>query len=151
MLTGLLEITSGDAWILGNSVQSGGMKSIRKSLGVCPQHDTLFSRLTVREHLELFCRLKGVPSALIQQEVDKTVESIGLGDRQNEFPPNLSGGNKRKLSLGIALIGGSKIVFLDEPTSGIDPQSRRVTWDLIAREKKNRCIILTTHFMVCFT
>eukprot|EP00486_Rosalina_sp_Unknown_P000997 CAMPEP_0201566782 /NCGR_PEP_ID=MMETSP0190_2-20130828/6860_1 /ASSEMBLY_ACC=CAM_ASM_000263 /TAXON_ID=37353 /ORGANISM="Rosalina sp." /LENGTH=1780 /DNA_ID=CAMNT_0047985985 /DNA_START=1581 /DNA_END=6920 /DNA_ORIENTATION=- len=147
MLTGLLNITSGNAWILGDSVQAGGMKNIRKSLGVCPQHDVLFKRLTVREHLELFCRLKGVPSRLIPGEVDKTIDQIGVKDKEHEFPPNLSGGQKRKLSLGIALIGGSKIVFLDEPTSGMDPQSRRVTWDLIAKEKKNRCIILTTHFM----
>merc|ERR1719295_2172033 len=146
MLTGLLEITSGDAFILGNSVQ-GGMKTIRKSLGVCPQHDVLFSRLNCREHLELFCRLKGVPARLIDAEVEQTIAAIGVEDKQHEFPPNLSGGQKRKLSLGIALIGGSKIVFLDEPTSGMDPQSRRVTWDLIAREKVNRCIILTTHFM----
>lgn len=149
MLTGLLEITSGDAFILGNSVQ-GGMKTIRKSLGVCPQHDVLFKRLTVREHMELYCRLKGVPKRLIQEEVDRTMHSIGMMEKQHEFPPNLSGGQKRKVSLGIALIGGSKIVFLDEPTSGMDPQSRRVTWDLIAKEKRNRCIILTTHFMVRF-
>ena len=108
----------------------------------------LFDRLTVREHLELFCRLKGVPPALIPNEVSKTLQSTGIQEKENEFPQNMSGGQKRKLSLGIALIGGSKVVFLDEPTSGMDPQSRRVTWDLIAKEKKNRCIILTTHFMV---
>ena len=71
MLTGLLNITSGNAWILGNSVQEGGMKNIRKSLGVCPQHNVLFKRLTVREHLELFCRLKGVPTALIMMRSRK--------------------------------------------------------------------------------
>eukprot|EP01084_Bolivina_argentea_P040743 75228_1 len=146
MLTGLLDTTEGDAWILGNSIHDG-MRAIRKTLGVCPQHDVLFKRLTAREHLELFCRLKGVPSRLIKGEVDKTLDEVGLRDKENEFPPCMSGGQKRKLSLGIALIGGSKVVFLDEPTSGMDPQSRRVTWELIAREKKNRCIILTTHFM----
>eukprot|EP01084_Bolivina_argentea_P269163 457388_1 len=148
MLTGLLDATHGSAYILQNDVTNPNtMSEIRKHLGVCPQHDVLFKRLTVREHLQLFCRLKGVPSRLIKQEVDQTIDAIGIKHKANDFPPSLSGGEKRKLSLGIALIGGSKIVFLDEPTSGMDPQSRRVTWDLIAREKRNRCIILTTHFM----
>eukprot|EP01083_Nonionella_stella_P115453 342352_1 len=146
MLTGLIEITSGTAWIGGNNVYDG-MQAIRKSLGVCPQHDVLFKRLTVREHLELFCRLKGVPSHLIRREVDRAIVSIGIQDKENEFPPNLSGGQKRKLSLGIALIGGSKIVFLDEPTSGMDPHSRRDAWELIKASSAGRTIILTTHFM----
>ena len=64
-----------------------------------------------------------------------------------KYPPNMSGGEKRRLSLAIALIGGSKIVFLDEPTSGMDPENRRKVWDIIQSEKKNRCIILTTHYM----
>ncbi len=66
----------------------------------------------MREHLQLFCRLKGVPSRLIKQEVDQTIDAIGIKHKANDFPPSLSGGEKRKLSLGIALIGGSKIVFL---------------------------------------
>eukprot|EP01083_Nonionella_stella_P193083 713449_1 len=148
MLSGLLDISSGNAWILGHSIQSEeGRKFIRKSMGVCPQHDVLFQNLTVREHLELFCRLKGVPGHLIAREVDKSIQLIDLQDKEHEFPGNMSGGQKRKLSLGIAFIGGSKIVFLDEPTSGMDPASRRKTWNLIAKEKQNRCIILTTHFM----
>ena len=118
---------------------------------VCPQHDVLWPRLTTKEHLWLFARLKGVPSDRVNDEVDKILATTGLAaDNNNDkFPPQMSGGQRRKLSLGIALIGGSQIVFLDEPTSGMDPQSRRITWDLISNEKRNRCIILTTHFMVC--
>ena len=95
--------------------------------------------------------MKGVPSDRVNAEVDKVLTTTGLAaDNNNDkFPLQMSGGQRRKLSLGIALIGGSQIVFLDEPTSGMDPQSRRITWDLISKEKRNRCIILTTHFMVC--
>ena len=139
-------MTEGNAWIDGHGVIDN-MKAIRRNLGVCPQHDVLFRRLTSKEHLSLFARLKGVPEGFVESEVMKTLESVGIMHRANNFPPQMSGGEKRKLSLGIALIGGSKIVFLDEPTSGMDPQSRRITWNLIAKEKKSRCIILTTHFM----
>ncbi|ETO31060.1 ATP-binding cassette sub-family A member 3 isoform 2, partial [Reticulomyxa filosa] len=146
MLTGLLEISSGDAKICGLDVKTQ-MTEIRKSLGVCPQHDVLWSRLTCREHLELFARLKGVPKEHVPKEAEEILQLVGLEEKTDDFPPNMSGGQRRKLSLGIALIGGSKIVFLDEPTSGMDPQSRRTTWNLIQKVKKDRAIVLTTHFM----
>eukprot|EP01084_Bolivina_argentea_P269164 457390_1 len=150
MLTGLLDATHGSAYILQNDVTNPNtMSEIRKHLGVCPQHDVLWDRLSAREHLWLFARLKGVSENRVDKEVDQILENTGLSQDNNndKFPPQMSGGQRRKLSLGIALIGGSQIVFLDEPTSGMDPQSRRITWDLINKEKKNRCIILTTHFM----
>eukprot|EP01084_Bolivina_argentea_P142149 249724_1 len=148
MMTGLLEITGGNAWILNNNVADpSAMSDIRKHLGVCPQHDVLWDKLTLKEHLWLFARLKGVPERAVKAEVDKILKDTGLVVNNDAFPIQMSGGEKRKLSLAIALIGGSQIVFLDEPTSGMDPQSRRVTWNLIRKEKKNRCIILTTHFM----
>ena len=112
MLTGLLNVSEGNAWINGNSVVDE-MRSIRKDLGVCPQHDVLFSRLTAKEHLTLFARLKGVPKTYIQNEVKRMLLQIGIGDKADSFPTAMSGGQKRKLSLGIALIGNSKTVFLD--------------------------------------
>merc|ERR1719242_119444 len=150
MLTGLLTSTEGNAVILENEITDpNGMNQVRRNLGVCPQHDVLWKRLTAREHLWLFARLKGVPQHRVDKEIDKILSDTGIeGDKSSDkFPMQMSGGQRRKLSLGIALIGGSQIVFLDEPTSGMDPQSRRITWDLIAKEKRNRCIILTTHFM----
>ncbi|ETO27626.1 hypothetical protein RFI_09505 [Reticulomyxa filosa] len=146
MLTGLLEITEGDAFICGHNVKTQ-MRAIRKILGVCPQHDVLWPRLTCQEHLELFALLKGVPRARVREEAKKTLTAVGLEEKEHDFPSHMSGGQKRKLSLGIALIGGSKVMFLDEPTSGMDPESRRATWNLIEHEKKNRAIVLTTHFM----
>ena len=139
MMTGLLNVTSGNAWILQNNISDPAqMQIVRKDLGICPQHDVLWPKLTVREHLWLFARLKGVPNDKVEAEVQQIANNTGLyGDGNiDKFPIQMSGGQRRKLSLGIALIGGSKIVFLDEPTSGMDPQSRRITWDLISREKK---------------
>ncbi|CAH8265610.1 unnamed protein product [Arabidopsis lyrata] len=146
MLVGLLPPTSGDALILGNSIITN-MDEIRKELGVCPQHDILFPELTVREHLEMFAVLKGVEEDSLKSTVVDMAEEVGLSDKISTLVRALSGGMKRKLSLGIALIGNSKIIILDEPTSGMDPYSMRLTWQLIKKIKKGRIILLTTHSM----
>ena len=100
-------------------------------MGVCPQHDVLYPDLTVKEHLELFAGIKGVPKADIPKAVSETIATVGLTEKVNQLADSLSGGMKRKLSVGIALIGGSKVVILDEPTSGMDPYSRRSTWQML--------------------
>ena len=121
-LSGMLPITSGYANINGLDVYTD-IGSIRQSLGICPQHDVLWDFLTVYEHLILFARMKGVSKSKLFAEVDDMIEKIGMNEKKQYYPTQLSGGQKRKLSLGIALIGGSKIVFLDEPSSGMDPNS----------------------------
>ncbi|KAJ8755578.1 hypothetical protein K2173_022157 [Erythroxylum novogranatense] len=146
MLVGLVPPTSGDALILGKNIATD-MDDIRNFLGVCPQNDILFQELTVREHLELFAMLKGVEEDKFESTVTNMVDEVGLADKMNTVVMALSGGMKRKLSLGIALIGNSKIIILDEPTSGMDPYSMRLTWQLIKRKKKGRIILLTTHSM----
>lgn len=83
----------------------------------------------------------------MSQEVKSMVEDLNLLDKKNVQSKKLSGGMKRKLSVGIALVGGSEVVILDEPTSGMDPYARRATWDLLVRHKEGRTILLTTHFM----
>ncbi|CAN0071849.1 unnamed protein product, partial [Laminaria digitata] len=146
MLTGMIPVTSGCAFVAGRDV-NGDMSNIRRSLGVCPQHDILYPDLTVREHLRMYAVLKGVPRSQLQQAIKTTLQDVGLTEKEGELTATLSGGQKRKLSVGIALIGGSKVVFLDEPTSGMDPHSRRFTWDLIRKNRDGRVIVLTTHFM----
>ncbi|KAI4386530.1 hypothetical protein MLD38_004457 [Melastoma candidum] len=146
MLVGLLQPTSGDAFVFGKSIKTC-MDKIRKILGVCPQNDILFPELTVREHLEIYAVLKGVHQNLINTVVNEMIDEVGLGDKMNTTVSALSGGMKRKLSLGIALIGNSKVIVLDEPTSGMDPYSMRLTWQLIKKKKKGRIILLTTHSM----
>ncbi|XP_050230528.1 ABC transporter A family member 1 isoform X2 [Mercurialis annua] len=146
MLVGLLPPTSGDALMFGKNILRD-MDEIRNGLGVCPQHDILFPELTVKEHLELFAILKGVEEDILETAVTDMVDEVGLADKVNTVVSSLSGGMKRKLSLGIALIGNSKVIILDEPTSGMDPYSMRLTWQLIKKIKKGRIILLTTHSM----
>ncbi|XP_043815842.1 ABC transporter A family member 1 isoform X2 [Manihot esculenta] len=146
MLVGLLPPTSGDALVFGKNILTD-MDEIRNGLGVCPQHDILFPELTVREHLEMFATLKGVKQEILETSVTDMVDDVGLADKVNTVVRALSGGMKRKLSLGIALIGDSKVIVLDEPTSGMDPYSMRLTWQLIKKIKKGRIILLTTHSM----
>ncbi len=128
------------------------MAEIRKSLGICPQHNVLFEKLSVLEHLDFFATLKGMSltaksSKEFDTEVRAKIHEVGLDSRTHFFASALSGGMQRKLSVAMALIGGSKVVFLDEPTSGMDPYSRRATWELLRKSKAGRTIILTTHFM----
>jgi len=146
MLTGLISPSGGDCSMHGYSVLRN-MKEIRKSLGVCPQINVLFSKLTCAEHLRLYGTLKGVKDEELEEEVARKIEEVGLKDKKDIYSSALSGGMQRKLQCAMAFIGGSKVVFLDEPTSGMDPYSRRSTWDLLRNAKKGRVIVLTTHFM----
>ncbi|KAK9761350.1 hypothetical protein K7432_013818 [Basidiobolus ranarum] len=146
MLTGLIPITSGDAIIDGYSVRNN-LQQVRQRLGVCPQHDILWDKLTVRQTLTLYAGLKGVSNSIIADDVEKFITQTGLLEKADSYVQTLSGGQKRKLSVAIAFIGGSKVVFLDEPTSGMDPYSRRSTWEVISQNRAGRIIVLTTHFM----
>lgn len=147
ILTGLYPPTSGTAYVNDYDITES-MPGVRESLGICPQHNVLYDNLTVEEHLWFFANLKGISdSALVKSEVNRFIVTTGLEDKRNVMTKMLSGGMKRKLSVGIALIGDSKIVILDEPTSGMDPAARRFTWDLLQKERSNRTILLTTHFM----
>uniref|UniRef100_A0A8C2RYQ1 ABC transporter domain-containing protein n=1 Tax=Capra hircus TaxID=9925 RepID=A0A8C2RYQ1_CAPHI len=146
VLTGLYRPTSGKVYISGYDI-SKDMVQVRKSLGLCPQDDILFHHLTVSEHLYFYCVIKGVPPKTRSKEINKMLLSFDLIEKRDALSKSLSGGMKRKLSIIIALIGDSKVVILDEPTSGMDPVSRRFTWDVLQKHKENRTILLTTHHM----
>jgi len=150
MLTGMLGVTSGNAIVNGKSILTQ-MADIREDIGVCLQHDCIFPQLTVKEHIRFFARVKGLYETNTYEEaessVDSSIKDVALYEKRNTFSKDLSGGMKRKLSLAIAFCGNSKIVFLDEPTSGMDPFSRRFTWNVIRENRSDRCIVLTTHFM----
>ena len=123
------------------------MDEARKVMGVCPQHDVLFDLLTPEEHLEIFYEFKGADKANKRKEIEQLLADIGVADKKNNYAYQLSGGNKRKLSVAIALCGNSKFVLLDEPSSGLDIQARRQLWEMLRAYRKNRIILLTTHYM----
>ncbi|CAH1774058.1 unnamed protein product [Owenia fusiformis] len=146
ILTGLFPPTEGTAYIYDKDIRLD-MDEIRQSLGMCPQYNVLFDCLTVEEHLWFYASLKGMDTKTIQPELEKMVVDIGLPHKVKEESKNLSGGMKRKLSVGIAFVGGSKTVILDEPTAGVDPYARRQIWELLLKYRKGRTILLSTHFM----
>uniref|UniRef100_A0A8C0M003 ABC transporter domain-containing protein n=1 Tax=Canis lupus familiaris TaxID=9615 RepID=A0A8C0M003_CANLF len=146
MLTGVLAPSSGWVYINGYDI-SCNVAQIRKSMGWCPQHDILFDNFTVAEHLYFYARLKGLSCHKCPEEVQRMLHVLGLEDKRDALSKFLSGGTKRKLSIGIALIAGSKVLMLDEPTSGMDAISRRAIWDLLQQHKSDRTVLLTTHFM----
>ena len=147
MLTGMFSPTSGTAFLNGFDITTQTVDA-RNSLGLCPQHNVLFDDLTVEEHIIFFCRLKGVSNQTeINDEIMKYAELLDFQDKVEALSKTLSGGQKRKLSIGVALCGKSKIVMLDEPTSGLDAGARRALWNLLIQEKKGRTILLTTHHM----
>lgn len=146
MLTGLLPVSGGDAFVRGYSIRNQ-MRQVRQTLGICPQHDVIWPELTVYDHLFLYAGLKGVPYKEIKRTVDELIEEIGLDEKRLFQAGSLSGGQKRKLCLAMAFIGGSDVIFLDEPTSGMDPVTRRGVWDFLNNNKKGKTIVLTTHFM----
>lgn len=147
MLTGLYEPTAGEMKVNGLDLKYD-MDDLRKILGVCPQHNILFDDITVWEHLYLFCLFKGMTDKTeIEDKIKEKIEEVELVEKARTASKNLSGGMKRKLSLAIALIGNSKIVMLDEPTSGMDLTARRKMWDMLKNNKQGRIIILTTHYM----
>ncbi|TMW64055.1 hypothetical protein Poli38472_014172 [Pythium oligandrum] len=146
MLTGMIAPTSGDATFRGLKLTED-MDEIRESLGICFQHDVLFADLTVEEHLIMFGRIKGYAGDELQQVVTRQITEVGLTEKRGVKSSELSGGMKRKLSVAVSLLGDSSLVFLDEPTSGMDPYSRRSTWEILLNNRNDRVMVLTTHFM----
>ncbi|XP_058458945.1 cholesterol transporter ABCA5-like [Malaya genurostris] len=148
ILTGLTSPTSGTVYIFGYDIRDpNDMTMIRRMTGVCPQHDILFETLTPKEHLYFFAAVRGISLNLIDSEVKNTLRDIDLFDSAETRVKYLSGGQKRKLSVGIAIIGDPKIIILDEPTAGVDPYSRRHMWSILQNRKHGKVILLTTHFM----
>ncbi|KAG7378543.1 hypothetical protein PHYPSEUDO_009936 [Phytophthora pseudosyringae] len=146
MLTGVTPPTAGDATFHGLSFRED-IDEIRESLGICFQHDVLYPELSVQDHLEFYARIKGYTGEDLSDEVTAKIREVGLVDKRDTITSALSGGMKRKLSVAISLLGDSSLVFLDEPTSGMDPYSRRSTWDILMGNRQNRVMVLTTHFM----
>uniref|UniRef100_A0A2K5YST3 ATP binding cassette subfamily A member 7 n=2 Tax=Cercopithecinae TaxID=9528 RepID=A0A2K5YST3_MANLE len=146
ILSGLFPPSGGSAFILGHDVRSS-MTAIRPHLGICPQYNVLFDMLTVGEHIWFYGRLKGLSAAAVGPEQHRLLQDVGLVSKQSVQTRHLSGGMQRKLSVAIAFVGGSQVVFLDEPTAGVDPASRRGIWELLLKYREGRTLILSTHHL----
>uniref|UniRef100_A0A131Y9J2 ATP-binding cassette, subfamily A (ABC1), member 3 n=1 Tax=Rhipicephalus appendiculatus TaxID=34631 RepID=A0A131Y9J2_RHIAP len=146
MITGLFPPTRGEVHINGYNIRTQTKKA-RESFGLCPQHNVLFDELTVEEHLYFFYSLKDSPDVSWKSHVNDVLTSVDLAEKRSSLAKDLSGGMKRKLSLGNSMIGGSKILILDEPTAGMDPQARRAVWTLLQNLRRSKTILLTTHYM----
>ncbi|XP_051910872.1 phospholipid-transporting ATPase ABCA1-like [Hippocampus zosterae] len=147
MLTGDLSITYGEAFLQNHSVIRE-MDRVYQLMGYCPQFDAIFKLLTGTENLELHARLRGVPEESVTQVALWCLNKVGLSQYAKQEAGNYSGGNKRKLSTAIALIGAPLVLFLDEPTSGMDAKAKRFMWDCFRNfTKKGRAVVLTSHSM----
>lgn len=146
MLSCLLKPTSGTATIMGYDINKEPYK-IKQIIGVSPQETTLSEHLNSMENLALVGYLHKIDSNKIKEWSKLMLETMGLADRAKDQVRKLSGGMKRRLNIAMALIHDPQVIFLDEPTLGLDPQARRAVWDYILRLKGDKTILLTTHYM----
>jgi ABC-2 type transport system ATP-binding protein len=147
MLSGLLSPTAGDATIRGHSVTKEA-EAAKAGLGVVPQDIALYPDMSARENLVFWGKMYGLRGAVLNTRVAEVLEIIGLADRQKDFVGKFSGGMKRRVNIGAALLHKPEAVILDEPTVGIDPQSRRHILDSIKDLNRNGMTVLyTTHYM----
>jgi ABC-2 type transport system ATP-binding protein len=147
MLSGLLAPTGGDASIMGHSVTKEP-EAAKKSLGVVPQDIALYPDLSARENLVFWGKMYGLRGVALKQRVDEVLEIIGLTDRQKDHVGKFSGGMKRRVNIGAALLHKPDVVIMDEPTVGIDPQSRRHILDNVKElNRQGMTVLYTTHYM----
>ena len=145
MMVGLLRPTGGKILVDGQDIAHAD----RLKIGICPQDIVLWESLTCKESLKFMGQMYEVPEDVLKIRVESLLEDLILMDKANTLVSNLSGGMKRRLNLAMALIHSPEIVVLDEPSEGLDPQSRRVLWNFIRslRDNEGKTVILTTHLM----
>jgi len=143
ILEGLLPETAGDVEVLGERWANGDNRALRQRLGISLQETKLGEKLTVRETVSLFRSFydRGL-------DPDVVIEDVGMTEKAGAWVGKLSGGQKQRLAIAIALVGDPELLFLDEPTTGLDPQSRRSIWDILRKLRaQGRTILITTHYM----
>ncbi len=147
MISCLLAPTKGDVQVFGHSIK-GNQMDVKAAIGVVPQEIALYEDLSARENLNFWGKMYGLRGAALKQRVDEVLDIIGLTDRQKGRAGKFSGGMKRRLNIGIALLHRPKVLILDEPTVGIDPQSRRSILDSVKElNRQGTTVLYTTHYM----
>ncbi|EPY72547.1 hypothetical protein CB1_001336002 [Camelus ferus] len=148
ILNGLSVPTEGSVTIYNkNPSEMQDLEEIQMITGVCPQRNVQFDTLTVKENLRLFAKIKGIQPQEVEQEVQRILLELDIQNIQDSLAVQLSEGQKRKLTLGIAILGDPQILLLDEPTAGLDPFSRHRVWSFLKERKADRVILLSTHFI----
>ncbi|XP_029455151.1 ATP-binding cassette sub-family A member 9-like isoform X2 [Rhinatrema bivittatum] len=148
ILSGLSAPTDGSVEMYGYRLsRMENVAEIRKIIGVCPQFDIKFDALTVKENLRVFAKIKGIPPKEVENEVKNILTMLEINNIQDSQASSLSGGQKRKLTFAIAVLGDPQILLLDEPSSGLDPCSRYYLWTVLKERKAGRVILLSTQFM----
>lgn len=142
----MFEPNNGNAWVGGYSIIDE-IEKVHLEMGVCPQFDLLWPELTVEQHLYFYARLKGASRKEEKLKVEEAIKEVNLQKFSKFKTTQLSGGMKRRLSVAISLVGTPRIVFLDEPTTGLDPDNRRQLWTVLAKCREKRAMFLTTHMM----
>ena len=147
MLSCLLRPDEGDALVMGHSIQKDQM-GVKSALGVVPQDIALYEDMSARENLVFWGRMYGLRGAVLKTRVDEVLEVIGLTDRAKDRVDKYSGGMKRRVNIGVALLHKPQVIFMDEPTVGIDPQSRRNILDsVVTLKNQGMTVLYTTHYM----
>jgi ABC-2 type transport system ATP-binding protein len=147
MLSCLLRPNEGDANVMGHSIRTDAM-GVKSVLGVVPQELALYEDLTARENLKFWGKMYGLRGSALRSRVNEVLDVIGLSDRANERVGKYSGGMKRRVNIGVALLHKPKVIYMDEPTVGIDPQSRRNILDsVVALKDQGMTVLYTTHYM----
>ncbi|NXS61328.1 ABCA9 protein, partial [Brachypteracias leptosomus] len=148
VLSGLTWPSEGSATIYNHKLsEAGDREEVGEMIGICPQFNVQFEVLTVKENLKTFAEIKGIEFKEVEKEMQKIMDLLDISDIQDTQAEKLSGGQKRKLSIGIAMLGNPQILFLDEPTAGLDPLSRHQVWSLLKERKAGRVILFSTQFM----
>jgi ABC-type multidrug transport system ATPase subunit len=144
IITGFLNKTEGKVFVNGLDMDEN---QIPNTLALCPQFNIQWPNLTVTEHLTIFGMMRNIPRKRLSQNVKQIIEDVGLTDKRHVSASKLSGGMRRRLSIAIALTGDTDIIFLDEPTTGLDPKRRRELWAIIKKIRYNKTFIISTHLM----
>lgn len=147
MLSCLLRPDEGDAFVMGHSLRTDAM-GVKSVLGVVPQEIALYEDLSARENLTFWGKMYGLRGVELKSRVNEVLEVIGLSDRANDRVGKYSGGMKRRVNIGVALLHKPRVIYMDEPTVGIDPQSRRNILDsVVALKNQGMTVLYTTHYM----
>ena len=147
MMCGLLKPTSGEVLIGGRNIRNGNGSDIRSKVGICPQENILWSKLTCYEQLVFSARMYNIPGSVARKKAASLLEKMGLEQKSNKLASTLSGGMKRRMNVILALMHDPEILVFDEPEAGLDPQSRVLVREFIRETARKKTVIITTHNM----